>query len=127
MRKRRRVVGLAVVLSLSVSLPSAFANPKKEKAKEALGAGITLQLPDAAALGRYEGEIRISMGEVRDRGYSETPQMLGVGPGAAYIVNIRSTHRQSVADAVDHLLQQTGLRADSRVDAEGSFLERIRQ
>ena len=111
--RARGITAACLAMAVLLTVP-ALAKKDKVKTREAaaeLMEGLTLTLPAAESLGRYDGEVRIALGEVSDRGYAETDDFVGVGPNATFKVTLASTRLESVLQAVDQLLVGTGLAA----------------
>ncbi len=70
--------------------------------------------PTAAALGSYQGIIRIELGEVLDDGFVETANTLGAldaTNGGSFIIETEEPRVETVRGAIQDLLRETGLLA----------------
>ncbi len=107
MTRKIRAAWAIVVLTV---FALAFTNPASAKRKDLI---VPLKLPPAAALGVYEGDIRIAVGNVTDGTFCESPTHLGMGPQALYTILADAPRADAIRQGVTDALQLTGLLADS--------------
>ena len=119
---RRMAICAALALALS-GVAFAAKEKKQEKvntrqAAAELMEGLAVTLPGGESFGRYQGPVRLALGEIIDHGYAETDDFLGVGPNATFKVTLASTRLDSVRQGVAGLLRSTGLEAASAETAD---------
>ena len=104
MTTRPSVTSIAVLAAILLLSASSVHGKRKDLV-------IELMPPEAQYFGSYAGATRIALGEVRDEGFIEAPDFVGVGPEAVYAVVLAGGREGAIRSAVSKLLEVTGLAA----------------
>lgn len=91
---------------------------------------VPLELPDPAALGAYQGDVRFVLGDVRDDVFAESPEFLGTFETSfkgLHVVVGEMSREEAVTTAVTHILGGVGLLASSPGNASHTLDIHIRR
>jgi len=108
---KRMLSSLVVVWGFFVLVPGTSIAGKPDLVVEVV-------LPGAEYLGSYNGAKRITVGEVRDQVFADTPSFLGMGLEARYPVRVPESREATVRQLTTDFLRTTSLLADEPREAD---------